>query len=241
MPRSTYSKMRRLALSALMMFVGSLGGAACGAGGGQEGEIIRSFFRASRVDDRQTLGNISMVSFDARVEGTVNDFDIDTVGEETRRTLRMVELSDALREARAAEQGHASEMKEYQDANLEAIARVIQAERADETLTGDDLEVQEMWTQFRAQSSQHSAEVSAADQALSEESRVASRSAFNPNNPFDVRGYEGVLTSKDVSITARVNRDDATEERAMVITLERVELGSGEDMIEGRWVISAIE
>ena len=239
MARSKNADVRTLVLSALMVIVGGLAFAACGGGGGER-QLIRSFFTASRVDDRGTLGNISMVSFDSRTDGTVGNFSIENVTDESRRTLRMVELSDAVRDALAAEEEHALEMREYQDENIEAIARVIEAERARESVDSADEEVQEMWVQYRRRSAEHSGLVSDAEISLAEESRVPERSAFNPNNPFDVRGYEGELVSKDVSITATVERDGTSEERAMVLTVEKVELGSGEDMIEGRWIISAI-
>ena len=81
------------------------------------------------------------------------------------------------------------------------IARVIEAERARASVDSADEEVQEMWVQYRRRSAEHSGLVSDAEISLAEESRVPERSAFNPNNPFDVRGYEGELVSKDVSIT----------------------------------------
>ncbi len=131
MARSKNADVRTLVLSALVVIVGGLAFAACG-GSGAERSLIRSFFTASRVDDRGTLGNISMVSFDTRTDGTVGNFSIENVTDESRRTLRMVELSDALRDTLAGEEEHALEMREYQDENIEAISRVVEAERARE-------------------------------------------------------------------------------------------------------------
>lgn len=234
---ATTSRFRTLVLGMVVAAPG-VGLTGCGTGG-QEQEIINGFFRASRVDDRGTMGNISMVDFDAREDGLVRNVSVESVGEEQRRTLRLQELSEALAEARAARDEQAAEMRAYQDENFEAIARVIEAERAGEE--GQDEDVQVQWTEFRDESAELAAAVSEAERALAEESRVAERSAFNPENPVNVRQYEGELVSKDVTVTADVEREGMTEERTMVVTLQKVELGSGETMIDGRWMITAIE
>ena len=52
--------------------------------------------------------------------------------------------------------------------------------------------------------------------------------------------HEGELLTKQVTIDATVEMGDSSEERTMVVTLQKVALGSGDDMIEGRWIISNI-
>ena len=103
--------------------------AGCGGGGGEERDIITRFFSASRMGDRTTAGMIAMVAFDPGQDGTVSNFDVVNITEEQRRPLQMRELADAVAQAQADEQDHSSRMKAYQDENLEAIARVIEAER----------------------------------------------------------------------------------------------------------------
>lgn len=212
----------------------------CG-GGGEEQDIISSFFRASRVDDRGTMGNVSMVDFNAGEQGVVSGVSVQSVTEEERRPLQMIELAEALAAAEAAESEHQVEMRTYQDENLEAISRVIDAERDGEDVGRSDTEVQEMWTAFRDESAVLAGAVSDAQQALEQESQVPERSAFDPQNPIDARSFSGVLVSKDATVTADVELDGATEERTMMVTLQKVELGSGENTIDGRWMITAIE
>jgi hypothetical protein len=214
--------------------------AGCGGGGGEERSLIRNFFTASRVNDRATLGNIAMVSFNPQEEGTASGVSVESVGEEQRRPLRMRELAEAVREAQQAQQEYASEMKMYQDENLDAIARVIEAERASEDVAARDREVQEAWTTWRDGSQQRSRAVSEAESALAEESSVAQVSAFDPNNPIDVQGLEGELVTKEVSITATVEQGGTSEERAMLVILQKVELNTADGMIDGRWVIADI-
>lgn len=213
--------------------------AGCG-GGGEEAALIRNFFTASRVNDRATLGNIAMVSFNPREQGTASGVSVESVSEVQRRPLRMGELAEALREAREAQQEYAAEMKMYQDENLDAIARVIEAERANEDVAARDQEVQEAWTEWRAGSQERSRAVSDAENALAEESAVAEISAFDPNNPIAVRDFDGELLTKEVSITANVEHEGTSEERAMVVTLQKVELNGPDGLIDGRWVITDI-
>ena len=236
---ATPSRIKNLVLVTVVAAVGGIL-TGCG-GGGEEQEIISGFFRAAQYDDRATMGNVSMVDYDASVDGVVTNVSVQSVGEEQRRTLNMREMSETLVEARAAQEEHAASMKEYQDENLEAISRVIDAERAEEDVARGDTEIQEMWTQFRDEQADLTGAVSDAEQALSSESRVADLSALDPANPINVRAYDGELVSKDVTITANVELDGVSEERTMVVTLEKVELGSGEEMIDGRWLITAIE
>ena len=227
-----------------LVTVGSLtlGGAffvGCGGGGAEQG-LIRSFFQASRFGDRTTLGSMAMVGFSPDTEGLVSGVSVQSVTEEQRRALRIVDLGEAVAEVQAEEVTFRAEKKVYQDENFEAITRVIEAERDQEDATSRDQEVQEAWTKWRAEERQHALSVSRAQNELSEESQVAEVSVFDPANPIDVRQYEGELISKDVTITADVEIGETEEERTMVITLEKVELQGADGLIDGRWIITAI-
>lgn len=229
-------------ISLLVAVVLTIGGslAACG-GGGEEDALINSFFQASRFNDRTTLGGISMVAFSPDSEGTVGSFDVESITEEQSRPLRMRELAAALAQAQQAQREFAAEMKAYQDENVDAVGRVLQAERDDEDVRSRDSDVQEEWTRFREGSQDHSRAVSDAETDLANESAVAQISAYDPNNPIDVQVLEGALLSKEVTINAAVERDGSEEDRTMVITLQRVQLNAADGMIEGRWIITSID
>ena len=235
-------RMSRKMTSLLVTLVLALGGvlAGCG-GGGEEQALISSFFRASRFNDRATLGGISMVAFSPEEDGTVGSFDVENVAEEQRRPLRMREQSETVQEVRRAQQEFADEMKMYQDENFDAIARVIEAERAGEDVGRRDRDIQEEWTRFRDESQQHSRTVSEAENELGAESAVAEVSAYDPNNPIAVRGLEGELVTKEVTISAEVDRDGSSEDRTMVITLQMVELDGPDGPLQGRWIITDIQ
>lgn len=231
----------RIMTLVLVAFATSGGVLAVGcSGSGEESGLIRSFFQASRFGDRTTLGNMAMVAFSPEEEGVVSGVSVQSVTEEQRRALRIVALGEALAQTQAEEEAFRAEKKVYQDENFEAITRVIEAERAQEDVANRDQEVQEMWTKWREEERQHALAVSEAQNALDQESQVAEVSVFDPANPIDVSQFEGELISKDVTITADVERDGAEEERTMVITLQKVELQGTEDIIEGRWIITAI-
>ena len=134
------------------------------------------------------------------------------------------------------------EKKLYQDENFEAIARVIEAERAEEDVARRDQEVQEAWSTWREDERGFARKVSAAQTDLDDESRIAQASTYDPANPLNVAEFEGELVSKDVTVTATVTKDGVEEERTMVITLQKVELQGGEaGLIDGRWIITSLE
>ena len=214
--------------------------AACGGGGG-EISIIRSFFQASRYGDRTTLANMSMVVFDAQEDGVASSPGVDSVTEERRRALRLRDLSAALEEVQADENEFRAEKKAYQDENFESITRVVEAERAQEDIARGDQEVQEAWTTWREDERAFARKVSDAQNALNEESRIAAASVYDPSNPVDVAQFEGELVSKDVTVTANIEKDGSSSERTMVITLQKVELQGSEGLIDGRWIITALE
>ncbi len=222
-----------------MVLVGGLTMGGC-SGGGEESSLIRNFFTASRVNDRATLGNIAMVAFNPQEDGTVGSFGVENITEEQRRPLRMLDLTTAVTQAQQAQQEFAGRMKLYQDENLDAIARVIEAERGNEDVARRDSAVQEAWTTWREESQEHSRAVSAAESDLSTESAVAQVSAFDPNNPLDVQAFSGELVTKEVTIEAAVEQNDSSTDRTLTITLQKVELNGPDGLIDGRWVISNI-
>ena len=70
---------------------------------------------------------------------------------------------------------------------------------------------------------------------------MATVSAYDPNNPIDVQSFEGELLTKEVTISGAVEMNGSEEDRTLVITLQRVELNAADGMIEGRWIITAID
>lgn len=216
--------------------------ASCG-GGGAEATLIRGFFQASRYSDQTTLGNMSMVTFDPQEDGIASSPSVDNVSEEARRPLRMGELAAALAELESEADAFAIEKNAYQDEFFEDIARVVEAEREGEDVARRDEEVQVAWREWRDNERAFIRELSDAQTALNEESLIADASTYDPSNPINVREYEGELVSKDVTVTANVTKGDVQEEQTMVFTLEKVELqGDGEEgLIDGRWIITAIE
>ena len=232
------SKASRFVLIAFVISLACGLFAACG-GGGELG-IIRSFFQASRFDDRATLGNIAMVAFDRDEDGVASGISVESVAEEQRRPLRMLELAAELAQAQADEEEFTGRKKAYQDENFEAITRVLEAERDGEAVERPDEEVQTAWTQWRDETMDRARQVSDAQSALNAESEVARVSVFDPNNPIDVQQFDGEFITKDVVVSATVTRGDAEEDRTMTVTMQRVVLGEGEDVIEGRWIITGI-
>src|SRR5688572_20461153 len=111
---------RALSPVALVILISGLilAEAAC-SGAPPEQVLLTNFFRASRVRDNTTLGNIAAVNFNPRTEGTVENFEVVAVGPEQRRPVEIRALMDE--EAKAAEEEAAftRQTQEFQNANRE--------------------------------------------------------------------------------------------------------------------------
>jgi hypothetical protein len=235
------SSLRTVGGFTLSLLVGGGLLTACG-GSGEELGIMRSFFQSSRYGDRTTLGNMSMVVFDPQVDGIASSPSVEAVSEEQRRPLRMIELSAELETLRGEETTFREEKKVYQDENFDAITRVIEAERAGEDVRRRDEEVQAIWAKWVDDEREFARQVSAKQNELTDESRIAQVSTYDPANPLNVVEFEGELLTKEVTVSASIELDGAEEDRTMTVMLEKVELAGGEEgVIEGRWIITALE
>ena len=213
---------------------------ACG-GAGPEQTLIRAYFRAANVGDRGSLVNIAMFAWDASANGTVSSPSVDSVSEERSRPLRVKELTQTLADARAAEETFTQEKVTYQDENFDAINRVLAAERDEEDVASRDTEVEEVWTDWRNRTMEHSKMVADAQQQLTAEQNTASLSMFDPNNPLDLAQFDGEIQTKDVAVTATVERGGSESEQQLTVTLQRTVLVGGDgEPVEGRWVIANV-
>lgn len=210
---------------------------------GEEQQTVKKFFDASRMRDNVTLNNIAAVAFRPQEEGTVQNFSIVSVSPEARRTLHIKDLNAAFDAAKKEDDEFTKNKKDYQDRNIEAIDRVLKAERENRPLRGADLEVQKQWTKWREDTQHMSKKVSDARKAAAEEQSIAGLSVYDAREPVNVADYDGELVSKDVTIMATVRSPDGqSAEKQLVVVLQRAELKStaGEARI-GRWVVTGIQ
>jgi len=234
------ARSRTMAL-VFVLFVSALLVSACG-GTGAEQTLIRTYFQAARVNDRVSLGNIAMFAWSTQEQGAVSRPNVESVSEEQRRPLLMMDLNQALSDARETEEVFTQEKIAYQDENFDAINRVLEAEQAEEDVRRADEEVQEAWTDWRNRTIEHSRTVSDALAELSSEQNEAELSMFDPNNPLDLTQYNGELVTKEVQVTARVDREGNETEETMTVLLQMAILSQdgGGEPLEGRWVIRNI-
>ena len=212
--------------------------------GSDEQQLLTKYFQASRMRDNTTLGNIATVAFSPTEEGIVQSFEITRADAEQRRTLRLKELAAAEAEARKAEEAFNKQKKEYQDANLDAIDRVLKAEREGKKLKGKDLEVQTAWTKWRDDTSQSVKKVGDARKALAGERSIAELSVFDARNPVNVTLYDGDLVTRDLVLKAKVRKGDAAPvDQDLHVRIERVELRNGpaeRPQLNGRAIITHV-
>ena len=217
---------------------------ACSSANASEENLVRQFFRASGLRDSTTLANFATVSFDPKAEGTVTDFDVTAVSPERSEPLRVIEMSKALTDAEAANKAFNEKKKTYQDANAEAIDRVLKAESGGRKLTGKDAQIQAEWTKWRDESSAEAKKVSAARAALADSRPIAEMSLMaNSGSPTPtVEELNGTLVSKDISVKATVKgADGATSEKNYVMTAQRAVVKTDKGDRLGKWIITSIK
>jgi hypothetical protein len=217
---------------------------ACSSANANEKNLVRKFFSASSRRDDMTHAKFEVVGCDPKAEGTVSDFSVTAVSPEKTEPLRVIELSKALTEAEAENKAFNEKKKTYQDANMEAIDRVLKAESAGRKLTGKDAQIQAEWTKWRDDSNAEAKKVSSARNALSnarplaELSLMSNASATTPT----VEEMDGTMVSKDITIAATVKAPDgATSQKNYVITAQRAIVKAKEGERQGRWIITGIK
>ena len=208
-----------------------------------EQQLLINFFRAARVRDNTTLGNIAAVNFNPRTEGTVENFEIVSVGPEQRRPVGIRALMDEEAKAKEDEAAFTRQQAEFQNTNREAISRVAKAESEQQPVRGPDAAVQASLAKWRTEQAQYSRRVSDARMRLTRERGQAASSLTPPGQPdVDVSNMEVELVSKAVTVNAQVRTPEGqTVPRTLVFTFQRAVGRTGEQTREGRWLIVGLQ
>lgn len=216
---------------------------ACSSPNAQEENLVRQYFRASSLRDNQTLANFAVVNFDPKTDGVVTDFDVTAVTPERSEPLQIIALSKAYTEAEAANKAFNEKKKTYQDANLEAIDRVLKAESAGRKLSGRDAQVQAEWTKWRDETSAEAKKLSSARSALANARPIAELSLSGANGDAPaIEEMEGNLVSKDISVSATVRGPDGnTSQKNYLITVQRAVVKAAAGERNGKWIITDVK
>lgn len=204
-----------------------------------EQQFLTQFFRAARGRDNTTVGRMSAVELDPRTQGSVEDFEITSVGGEQRTPLSFKPLFEAEAKARAEEQAFLKTKIEYQNANIKAIEEVLKLEAQPDAKFPPALQkVKEEWDKWREGIAAHAKATAAASAAIKRATGVAEASLTIPGQPpLDPKTFEGETIKKDVVINADVKTPEGqTVQKTLTVTLERV-AGGGR---EGRPIITKI-
>jgi hypothetical protein len=208
-----------------------------------EQQLLINFFRAARVRDNTTLGNIAAVNFNPRTEGTVEDFEIVSVGAEQRRPVHIRALMDEEAKAREEEAAFSKKQAEFQTMNREAIGRVAKAESARQPVSAADAAVQASITRWRAEQAQYSKRLSDVRTRLTRERGQAVSSLTPPGQPdVDVSNMDIELVTKEVTVNAQVRTPEGqTTPRTLVFTFQRAIGNAGDEPRMGRWIITGLQ
>ena len=98
--------------------------------------ILYQFFTASRLGDTTSLQSFATVTLDPRRDGTVNTFTITGVGPERTSPLTLKTLGQSLDQVKTEDADFTKQKIEYQNANIDAIKRVLKAESGNDRPVG---------------------------------------------------------------------------------------------------------
>jgi hypothetical protein len=218
---------------------------AAGCSSRPEDAMLRQFFRASQLRDNATLASFAAATFDPTTDGVVSSFDIVSVSEETSQPLMLKELAKAEEDARAADSELSRNMKAYQDANLEAIERVLKAETAGRPAVGRDAPVQAAWRKWRDDAAASAKAVSDARAKVNADRPVVELSLQASGQPsVDATTVEGQMVSKQVTMDAQVRMPSGeTVQKQLVATMvqARINAPDAPQPQMGRWVITSVQ
>ena len=193
--------------------------------------------------DEQTLANFAVVTFDPKTDGQVTGFTIVNVSQPVVTPLKIKDLNKALEDAQAADKEFNDRKKAYQDSHVDALKRVLDAERTKKKLSGADAAVQAEWTKWRDESGASAKKVSEARSQLSAARPIAELSLSTPNGPTpDLTNVEGQMESKDVMVDATVKAPNgSTSKKQLVVTLQRAVIKTPQGDKNGKWIITAVK
>jgi len=228
---------RRLAAGcALLFFV------ACGSTPVEQ-TVLTQFFRAARVRDNTTISDMSAVNFDPRTDGSVQQFKIDSIGQQQHRALQVKQLTDEQDKVRADQVEFTKKMRDFYQSNSVAIDRVSKEKAANKPVTGKDAELLATWTKWDSDSRDMERKLSQARQKVAQEKSLAVASLTTPGRDnVDVTGMDVDMITEPVNITAQVTSPDGkTESKPLVVTLQRASAKKDGQTLEGKWIIVAIQ
>jgi len=234
--------MFRSRLSLASTLVVSLAAVTLAACSTPEQPILNQFFTASRLRDTTSLANFTTVAFEPNVQGIIISFDITNVTAEQRKPLELRTLAKAHEEAEVADTDFSKRKFAYQNEHIDAIKRVLKAEREQGKVAGKDAEVQVAWSKLVEDGAAISRKVVDAKRKLASEKAIVDMSVngTGAGKPTDVSKYDGELVSKAISISAPVRLPGGqTVQKNLIITMQRAVL-KGTPEITGRWIITSI-
>ena len=227
---------------AAMLFMSAILTGACGASHPEQ-QPLQQFFRASGMRDDGTLANFAVVTFDPKTDGQVTGFTIVNVSQPVVTPLKFKDLNKSLEDAQAADKEFNDRKKAYQDSHVDALKRVLDAERTKKKLSGADATVQAEWTKWRDESGASAKKVSEARSQLSAARPIAELSMSTPNGPTpDLTNVDGQMESKDVTIDATVKAPDgSTSKKQLVVTMQRAVTKTPQGDKNGKWIITGVK
>jgi hypothetical protein len=214
---------------------------ACSSSAPEQG-LIDKFFRASKLRDAATMGNIAAgAAWDKNTDGVVDGFSVVSVSEETVAPLKLRELAQKYAEAQKESDELNKKKLAYQEQHASELKSLLDLERKGAAVKGKEAAFQVEWNKWREDTASIEKKVSEARTALQADRNVADTSVFNPMTPVDATQYDGEMATKTYTINANITTPDNQHvKKTLVITLQQARL-TGDKPITGKWIITKIK
>jgi len=112
------------------------------------------------------------------------------------------------------EKAFTEKKKAFQDANTEAIDRILKAEGKNQTLKGKDAEIQKEWNKWREETAVHAKHTSELRKRVAEDQPIVEISCQDQRNPIDTTAYEARRSRRRSRSTARSRPTPAPRRRS---------------------------
>lgn len=217
---------------------------AAGCSGSSEKKLLGDFFRASRLRDDLTLGNFATATFDPRTDGTVESFDITTVGDEKVTPLPLKQYVKDIEDAKSVDAEATTKRREFYNANAAAIARFAKLDAENKPVPAKDQPLKATWDKWVQDGNDKRKVVSDAQRKLSDARGIAELSLSRPNGAtVDATTLDVEMATKEVVMSASVrppNGQPATKNLKAVLMRAKAKDAAGKE-VNGRWIVASVK
>lgn len=217
-------------------------GLALAACGSQEGQVINSFFIATKSNDNASLTGMARVGFPKEEGGQVTTWKVTQVGDERREPFKLQELAQNVKETKQARDKKNEEFIAFRDENIDATVTIEDGMKKDANATfkGKLADVHAAWLKHRDERREAESQFNEAERRFDEELALVGMSLMGASDKETLQSSAGDVLIKEVGVSVTLTDG---KEKPYVFTLLRYALTtpSTSRIAQSRWIITEIK